>query len=190
VWIVGPVGFAAPWALAALAALPIALWLLRTTPPPPRRVAFPPVRLLLGLRDPDETAERTPWWLVLLRLTAAALLILAAARPVLSPVRAEAPLGTLVLAVDDGWAAAAGWGGLTAAAERELARAEAARAVVVLVTTGPGLDGRIALIRTDPAGARARLRALAPRPWPSTDGPPRGRSKVSAPCRGRSGASG
>src|SRR6266566_1349426 len=46
--------FASPWILAALAALPVIWWLLRVTPPAPRQIAFPAVRLLLGLvpREP------------------------------------------------------------------------------------------------------------------------------------------
>jgi hypothetical protein len=167
VWTLGPIGFAAPLALAALAALPVALWLLRSVPPPPRRVVFPPARLLLGLRDPEQTPQRTPWWLIALRLLAAALVILAAAQPLLSPARVGAPLGTLVLAVDDGWASADGWAQRMAAAETALARAEAAGARVVLVFTAPGPDGRIAALRTDAGGARSRLRAHAPRPWPT-----------------------
>ncbi len=45
----GPVAFAAPWLLLALPALPILWWLLRVTPPAPRRIAFPALRLLRDL---------------------------------------------------------------------------------------------------------------------------------------------
>ncbi len=164
-WALGPIGFAAPLALAALAALPVAWWLLRATPPPPRRVPFPPFRLLLGLRDPQETPAKTPWWLVLLRLAAAALVIVAAAQPVLDPLPAGAPLRSLVLVIDDGWAAAQAWPRLTGAAEAALARAEASDAQVRLLFTAPDPDGRVAQLRTDAEGARARLRARSPRPW-------------------------
>ena len=75
--------FGAPWILAALAGLPVLWWLLRVTPPQPRRIAFPPLRLLLGLKDEQQTPAHTPWWLLLLRLLAAALLILALADPLL-----------------------------------------------------------------------------------------------------------
>ncbi|MGH7055608.1 MAG: BatA domain-containing protein, partial [Stellaceae bacterium] len=44
-----PLAFASPWLLLALAGLPVIWWLLRVTPPAPRRIAFPPIRLLLGL---------------------------------------------------------------------------------------------------------------------------------------------
>ena len=75
--------FAAPLALVALAGLPLLWWLLRVTPPSPRQETFPAIRLLLGLNPAEETPARTPWWLLLLRLTAAALVILALARPLL-----------------------------------------------------------------------------------------------------------
>ena len=54
----GPLAFAAPWLLVALTLLPVIWWLLRVTPPAPRRVAFPPLRLLFGI-DPKETR---PMW--------------------------------------------------------------------------------------------------------------------------------
>ena len=69
--------FGVPWILAGLAILPVVYWLLRVTPPAPRRVVFPPLRLLFGLEAPQETPARTPLWLLLLRLLAAALVIVA-----------------------------------------------------------------------------------------------------------------
>ena len=62
----GSLAFASPWLLVALAALPIIWWLLRVTPPAPRRIAFPAIRLLLGLVPREETPAHTPLWLILL----------------------------------------------------------------------------------------------------------------------------
>ncbi len=76
--------FATPWVLAALVLLPVLWWLLRATPPAPRAQSFPAIRLLAGLRPKEETPARTPWWLLALRLAAAALVILGLARPVLT----------------------------------------------------------------------------------------------------------
>ena len=76
--------FAAPWLLTALAALPVIWWLLRVTPPAPRVISFPAIRLLLGLTPREETPARTPWWLILLRMVVAALIILALAHPLLA----------------------------------------------------------------------------------------------------------
>ena len=71
-----PFAFSTPAVLLALAALP-ALWvLLRVTPPQPRRIDFPPLRLILDLVPKQETPARTPWWLLLLRLVIAGVVII------------------------------------------------------------------------------------------------------------------
>ena len=67
----GILGFIHPWLLATLIALPALWWLLRITPPSPRLIRFPAIRLLLGLDHSEETPARTPWWLVALRLALA-----------------------------------------------------------------------------------------------------------------------
>ena len=41
-----PISFGTPLILAVLIALPVLWWLLRVTPPLPRRTLFPPLRLL------------------------------------------------------------------------------------------------------------------------------------------------
>ena len=79
------IGFAQPWLLLALASLPVLWWLLRVTPPAPKKQPFPALRLLSGIQVPDETPARTPWWLLALRLAIAALIILALAQPLLNP---------------------------------------------------------------------------------------------------------
>ena len=83
--------FTTPLALAALLLLPVIWWLLRFTPPRPETVRFPPIRLLLGLANREEQPDKTPWWLLLLRLLVAALLILAVSHPLYAPGR----VGTL-----------------------------------------------------------------------------------------------
>src|SRR2546423_10215594 len=105
----GSLAFASPWLLAALVALPIIWWLLRVTPPAPRRIPFPAVRLLLGLVPREETPARTPWWLILLRTILAALVIIGLAHPLLNPQPRLAGSGPVALIVDDGWAAARDW---------------------------------------------------------------------------------
>jgi len=98
----GPFLFGAPGALLALLALPALFFIMRATPPPPQREQFPPARLLEGLRTDDQSRERAPWWLVLFRMLAAALLILAFARPSLAPQASESTLGGRKLIVTDG----------------------------------------------------------------------------------------
>src|SRR5579864_8494773 len=101
--------FGSPLILAALILLPAIWWLLRVTPPMARRVVFPPLRLLLGLKDTEETPAHTPLWLLLLRLFVAALVIFALAQPMLGRAPRIGGTGPVVLFVDNGWTAAHGW---------------------------------------------------------------------------------
>ena len=79
----GPLAFASPWILVGLIALP-AIWLLiQITPPAPRLVAFPAIKLLYGLQSLEEAPDRTPWWLLFLRLLLALLVVLALAKPLI-----------------------------------------------------------------------------------------------------------
>ena len=81
----GALAFLNPWLLSALLTLPVIYWLLRAVPPRPAQVEFPPTRILVGLENDEKTAEKTPWWLTLIRLLAATFVILALAEPVLNP---------------------------------------------------------------------------------------------------------
>ncbi len=160
--------FAAPWLLVALAALPIIWWLLRVTPPAPRRIPFPAIRLLLGLVPREETPARTPIWLIVLRTILAALVIVAVAHPLLNPSKRLAGTGPILLIVDDGWPAAADWPARQTALEDLMAEAGREDRQVVLATTAPG-DGDAASAPLTPiraADARAAVQKLLPKPWP------------------------
>jgi hypothetical protein len=108
-WIVGPVGFAAPLLLLGLIALPILWLILRAVPPAPIRRRFPGVALLLGLKDDESETDKTPWWLLMLRMAAIGAAVIAFAGPVLNPDRAGPGTGPLVVMVDGGWADARDW---------------------------------------------------------------------------------
>ncbi|WP_237153194.1 DUF4159 domain-containing protein [Oryzibacter oryziterrae] len=159
-----PLAFSAPWALLGLAALPAIWWLLRVTPPRPSTVVFPPLRLLLDIRRIDETPSRMPWWLVLLRLLIAALIILAMAGPIWRPNPiALTGTGPLWLVIDNGFAAAPDWDARKTTAETILEAADAADRPVVLIATadGPQKDFTAATAAT----ALRKLEAVAPRAW-------------------------
>ena len=99
-----PLGFAQPLVLLALLSLPVLWWLLRLIPPQPRRIDFPPTRLLFDISPKEETPRRTPWWLTLLRLTLATLVIIAAAGPLWNPpVATSSAKASLALLIDDGF---------------------------------------------------------------------------------------
>jgi hypothetical protein len=164
----GSLAFVSPWLLVALAGLPIIWWLLRVTPPAPRRIAFPAIRLLLGLVPREETPARTPLWLILLRMLLAVLVIVAVAHPLLNPQTRLASTGPILLVVDDGWAAARDWPMRQSALNDLLAEAEREDRQVVLVTTAPTAtdEPAPALRPVRAADARAAVQALLPKPWP------------------------
>src|SRR3990167_185722 len=120
-----PIGFTSPLILLALLALPILWWLLRLITPRPRRIAFPPTRILMEIGPKEETPARTPWWLTPLRLGPGALITIAAAGRVWTPPGPGArDRGPIALIVDSGWAAAAQWNERMRAAEAIVTRAE------------------------------------------------------------------
>jgi len=118
-WSLGPIAFGAPWLLLGLIALPILWLLLRAVPPAPLRRRFPGVALLLGLADDESQTDRTPWWLLLLRMLAVAAVITGFAGPVLNPQDDQPGSGPLLVLVDGTWADARDW-------PRRLDRIEAA----------------------------------------------------------------
>ena len=114
----GPVLFGAPLALLGLIALPVVWWVLRATPPAPQEAALPSLRLLDDVTPRDETPARTPWWILLLRLVAAAAVIIGLSQPVYAPgasPEGEAA-GPVLIVVDNGWTSAARWSEIRSAA--------------------------------------------------------------------------
>jgi hypothetical protein len=165
----GTIAFLHPWLLAALALLPALWWLLRITPPSPRLIRFPAMRLLLGLVQSEETPARTPLWLIALRLLLAALIIVGLAQPLLNPVGPQGGDGPLLLVVDNGWAAARNWSARERAMASLLDRAEREGRPVMLLPTAPPASGdKLQASGLLPAGDARRLAlALQPLPWPT-----------------------
>jgi len=157
-----PLGFAQPLVLLALLSLPVLWWLLRLIPPQPRRIAFPPTRLLFDIAPREETPQRTPWWLTLLRLTLAALVIIAAAGPLWNPpVATSASKAPLAILIDDGFPAAGTWDARMRTAEDLIARADADnRGVALIPLSEPSRDVSFEA----PAAARVRLKQIKPKP--------------------------
>jgi uncharacterized protein DUF4159/aerotolerance regulator-like protein len=157
-----PLGFAQPLVLLGLLSLPLLWWLLRLVPPRPQRIDFPPTRLLFEIAPKEETPSRTPWWLILLRLAIAALVIIAAAGPLWNPPLTTANRSApLLILVDDGWGAAATWDARLRTADEMLGRADAdGRGVAVLPLSEIARD--VSLQVAD--AARVQLKQLKPKP--------------------------
>lgn len=139
----GAISFLSPLPLLGLLALPLIWWLLRATPPSPSRQQFPPTRILKKILQDETTSAHSPWWLTLLRLLAAALVILALSQPVLNnaaPLLSSAKVqanGPLVVMVDNGWSAANRWERRKVMMQRLLREAQAQQRLVYLVPTAP-----------------------------------------------------
>ena len=162
-FMLGPVGFTAPLLLLGLIALPVLWLLLRAVPPAPIRRRFPGVALLLGLKDDEAETDKTPWWLLLLRMAALAAAIIGFAGPVLNPAqRDQAATGPLLVLLDGSWADARDW-------PRRLDRASA------LIDEASRAGRPVALIRLTDAPSDVVFRAanalapliagITPNPW-------------------------
>lgn len=134
-----PLGFISPLILGALIVLPVLWYLLKLTPPKPQTEPFPPLKILRNLLKYEETPAKSPWWLTLLRLTLAALLIFAMAGPVWRPQQpTEKNDNNIILVIDDGWASGQLWESITNRANIILSDAANNNRLVTLIrTTNP-----------------------------------------------------
>jgi Domain of unknown function (DUF4159)/Aerotolerance regulator N-terminal len=156
-------GFTEPLVLTGLITLPALWWLLRLIPPRPRRIDFPPTRLLFAIVPREETPARTPWWLTLLRLALAATIIIAAAGPLWHPpVTATKTRAPLAILFDDGWTAASTWEARLRTADDIIMRAADDRRAVALLPLSQGARD-ISLETAD--SARVRLQQIKPVPY-------------------------
>ena len=162
----GALGFTAPWLLLALLALPVLWLILRAIPPAPLRRRFPGVALLLGLSDDDTVTDRTPWWLLALRMLAVAGLIVGLAGPVLNPDPSrQAGRGPVLFLLDGTWAGAPEWPQRAEFLDQALAQAARdGRPVAVARLTAPE-----PLVFQPAAAWQNQLPSLAPQPWAPDD---------------------
>lgn len=161
--------FLNPWILSGLLALPALWFLLRVTPPAPKHLRFPAVRFLAGLVPQQQTSSHTPWWILLLRLFIAGLVILALARPVHNPAATLQGSGALRLVMDNGWESAQNWDRQIKEATELITQAGREGRSLYLVTTAPA-PGQTLPDSYGPLGhteALSRLKGLKPLPWPS-----------------------
>ncbi len=166
--------FLHPWVLLALFGLPLVWRLLNALPPAPVQMPWPPVALLEGIRERTPPVRHPPWWLVLLRCLLVALLLVAAAGPQWRPTRDDAARsdgegGTILLVIDDGFAAAEDWAARKRLVARLLTRFAAENARFILVGTAPhpgdapaGEEGKRLFFPLDGFAARAALESMVP----------------------------
>lgn len=164
--------FLNPWILAGLLTVPLLWFLLRITPPAPKRITLPTTRFLAGLVPDSQTPSQTPWWILLLRLLIAALVILALAHPVHNPSASLPGSGPVRVVIDNGWSAAQIWDKQIRAAQETAAQAGRENRDLYILTTAnlpgketPSYEGPLSA-----AQAEGILKALKPLPWPTDYG--------------------
>ena len=156
------IGFTAPWLLLGLLALPLLWILLRAVPPAPIRRSFPGVALLLGLRDETVQADKTPWWLLLLRALVMACLIIGLAGPIVNPAPMEKTQSKLLVILEGSWADAEDWDAQQRAALDLVQQSgNPDRPVMFLHLTAPEED----LVFSAASEAARAIRAAEPNAW-------------------------
>lgn len=156
------IAFTSPLVLLGLLALPLIWWLLRITPPRPEREVFPPLKILASVMKREESPATSPWWLTLLRMLLAALVILALSGPLLNPQSASvSPAGPLVVVIDNGWSTAPDWETRSRTAAALIGEAGEKDITVILVLTAEQRHDTTPM-RADQA--LAKLAAALPRP--------------------------
>jgi len=158
--------FLYPWVLGALVVLPAIYFLLRVMPPLPLRVMLPTVRFLYDLQEDHNMPSHMPWWLLLLRLMMAALVILALAGPIYKPAANLSGSGPLRIVMDNSWASAQNWDLQLRAAKDVVTRAGREKREIYLLPTAPSLGGDIVHSHAMSASqAIALLDSMTPMPW-------------------------
>lgn len=161
--------FLSPYLLLFLLVLPALWWLVRAIPPQPRRQRFPSLILLRTLSPTRQDAARTPLWLLILRMAALALLILAFSQPLYIPQQNHQTPQNLLLILDNDWAATPHWEDRK---KHALALGEAtlrSGGHVALLLSAPEADGHMPrlLQPTDRIALQQVLSGLSAQPWPS-----------------------
>ena len=100
-----PTRFAQPLVLLGLLSLPVLC--VGVIPPQPRRIDFPPTRLLFQIKPKEETPRRTPWWLTLLQTHARHAGRRCSAGPLWNPpIEGTTSRAPIALLIDDSFVAA------------------------------------------------------------------------------------
>ncbi|MEM1302682.1 MAG: DUF4159 domain-containing protein, partial [Pseudomonadota bacterium] len=107
--------------------------------------------------------DRTPWWLLLLRMLAVAAAIIGFAGPVLNPQDRQPGSGPLLVVMDGSWAKAADWSARMERVDALLAEAARDGRTVAMVSLTDTRADAIEFLAAD--AWRSRLPGFAPEPW-------------------------
>ncbi len=130
----GALTFLAPLTFLGLITLPLVWWILKVSPPRPRRQAFPPLRILRDVETEEQTPAKTPLWLLLFRLFLVALAIFALAQPFLKSTETQSNQ-PLTLIIDQSVTSAPMWNDIISEGESKIKDARRDNLTVRLIPT-------------------------------------------------------
>jgi hypothetical protein len=167
--LLGNLVFLNPFILWGLAALPALWFLLRITPPVPKLIVLPTTRFLAGLIPEKQTTSHTPWWILLLRMIIAALVIIALARPVYNPSEGLAGNGPVHIVIDNSWPSAPVWETeIRAALDLAAQAGRESREIYILGTAAiAGQTKPPAVGPLSASQAEAVIKGMQPQAWPA-----------------------
>jgi len=162
---ISTLSFGTPLILMALIVLPAIWFLLRVTPPKPQHEPFPPLKILTHLLNQEQTAQKTPWWLVLLRLLLAGFVIIALSQPVVTPRSTQLDDKIpLVIMIDNGFASQPHWQDYIKNAKQLIFQARSQQLPITVIATAEPANSTIGPY--SPAQALEIIDHLVVRPIP------------------------
>ncbi|MDB5531643.1 MAG: hypothetical protein JWR51_4746, partial [Devosia sp.] len=163
----GSMGFGTPLMLGGLAVIGPLWYLSRSMPRKPLEVFFPWLAIAREIVIKETKPLKMPLWQKLLRVNAAAAVIIALAQPQWNPDAVLEGQGPVMLVIDNGWAAARNWPHRITEMDRVIDRAEKQNRPIIMLATAASPDGtppRISAAMT-PNEARAMMKDMKPQAW-------------------------
>ena len=164
--------FLYPWILSALLLLPLIWLLLRIIPPAAKRIQLPSLRFLHDLDQKNPPVQKTPWWILLLRLLMLALLIIGLAHPVINPQEDLKGVGPITIILDNGWSASQTWDDQQEAALRLATQAKRENRPIQLILTAPLAGEELPQVfpADSPDQVISKIKGLSASSWPGHPG--------------------
>ncbi len=166
---IAALSFVTPWVLLSLFLLPIIWWLIRITPPSPKKIYFPGINFLRDIIPDKETTVHTPLWLLIFRMLIIALIIIGLAKPIINAEdNFPASSGSIIILIDNGWKSAQTWNARQDKALSLIDRIERDdRSVIIIPTAAPNDNAGITKLYGEfiPKDARLFIQKLQPQAW-------------------------
>jgi len=160
--------FGNPLALWGLLSIPGIWLLLKIYPPVPKTIFFPAIRFLNNIKNEEETAGKTPIWLLLFRILLVIVLIVTFSNPIYNAKPKFLNNAPLLLIVDNGWSSSINWEKRKENLIKYIDRAEQQKIPIIILPTAPKnnvLKNKLTLLNA--SDAKSNIELFTPNPWPS-----------------------